>query len=213
MRCGRCRTTWFAATSSRGISVSRSSSGAASIAQAAYVGSRQVKIKQRFDLNAGQVLGAGAAGPALLHQIRPYDGHRTADAGRAQQVRFAAGYVCSGAWPRVSRSILRTRFRRRIGICCDDLSDGFPRSRFRSTFKLNRAVMPTTARTISPRRSSPNCRLAEGSSGRPAASAAKAAGRLAVERPDCRILGTPFTVSAPGTSLNAARATPSAPTW
>ena len=32
------------------------------IAQAAYVGSRQVKITQRFDLNAGQVLGAGTAG-------------------------------------------------------------------------------------------------------------------------------------------------------
>ena len=32
------------------------------IAQAAYVGSRQLKINQRFDLNAGQVLGAGTAG-------------------------------------------------------------------------------------------------------------------------------------------------------
>ena len=32
------------------------------MAQAAYVGSRQVKINQRLDLNAGQVLGAGTAG-------------------------------------------------------------------------------------------------------------------------------------------------------
>ena len=32
------------------------------MAQAAYVGSRQLKINQRLDLNAGQVLGAGTAG-------------------------------------------------------------------------------------------------------------------------------------------------------
>ena len=31
-------------------------------AQAAYVGSRQIKINERLDLNAGQVLGAGTAG-------------------------------------------------------------------------------------------------------------------------------------------------------
>jgi outer membrane receptor protein involved in Fe transport len=111
------------------------------LAQAAYVGSRQVKITQRFDLNAGQVLGAGVAGQPYFAKfgrttatelLTPV-GHNTYDSLQTSlQRRFARG---------VSINMTYT-FSKALGICCDDLSDGPPSIQIPQYFKLGRAVMP-----------------------------------------------------------------------
>jgi hypothetical protein len=111
------------------------------IAQAAYVGSRQLKINQRLDLNAGQVLGAGTAGQPyfvkfgrttateLLTPVghNKYDSLQTSLARRmAQGVSVNFNYTFSKA----------------LGICCDDLADGYPSIQIPQYMNLNRAVMP-----------------------------------------------------------------------
>ena len=60
-----------------------------------------------------------------------------------------------------------------------------------------------TARTISTRRSSRNCRSAKGRSGRPAERRAKLLGGWQVNGLIAAYSGQPFTVTAAGTSLNA----------
>ena len=111
------------------------------VAQAAYVGSRQVHITQRFDLNAGQVLGIGTAGQPyftkfgrttateLLTAIgdNSYNSLQT-----TLQRRFTKGYQFN----------LSYTYSKTIGICCDDLSDSPPQIQIPQYFKLNRAVMP-----------------------------------------------------------------------
>lgn len=94
------------------------------LAQAAYIGARQLKISQTLDLNAGQVFGAGAAGQpffsrfgrtvqtALLTPVgrNQYDSLQTKIQRRFGGVQFNAAYTFSKA----------------IGICCDELSDSLP---------------------------------------------------------------------------------------
>ena len=95
-------------------------------AQAGYVASRQIHINQIFNLNAGQVLGAGAAGQPFNQKfgrtaetslLGPV-GTNKYDSLQATLVRrFANGVQLNMAytWSKV------------IGICCDELSDGSPR--------------------------------------------------------------------------------------
>src|SRR5262245_56176031 len=95
------------------------------IAQAGYIGTRQLKISQTLDLNAGQVLGAGTAGQpffakfgrtvqtALLTPV----GRNQYDALQAKlQRRFSDGIQINAAYT----------FSKAIGICCDELSDSLP---------------------------------------------------------------------------------------
>lgn len=111
------------------------------VAQAAYVASRQVKISQRFDLNAGQVLGAGSAGQPYFTKfgrttatelLTPI-GHNKYDSLQASlQRRLSKGFAMN----------LVYTFSKTVGICCDDLSDGTPQIQIPSYFNLNRSLMP-----------------------------------------------------------------------
>jgi hypothetical protein len=111
------------------------------VAQAAYVASRQVKISQRFDLNAGQVLGAGSAGQPYFSRfgrttatelLTPI-GHNKYDSLQASlQRRLSRG---------VAFNIVYT-LSKTVGICCDDLSDGPPQIQIPAFFNLNRSLMP-----------------------------------------------------------------------
>jgi Outer membrane receptor proteins, mostly Fe transport len=111
------------------------------MAQAAYVGSRQLKINQRLDLNAGQVLGAGTAGQPYFAKfgrttatelLTPI-GHNKYDSLQTSlQRRMAQG---------VSMNFNYT-FSKALGICCDDLADGYPSIQIPQSMNLNRAVMP-----------------------------------------------------------------------
>jgi hypothetical protein len=171
-------------------------------AQAAYVGSRQVKINQRFDLNAGQVPGAGAAGQpyntkfgrtAATELLTPI-GHNTYDSLQASVQRRLAGGVALN---------LAYTFSKAMGICCDDLSDGPPAIQIPQYFKLNRAVMPyDRTHNLS---ASFIAELPFGKGKRWAASGlrSKLAGGWQFNGLIAAYSGTPFTVTASATSLNA----------
>jgi hypothetical protein len=110
-------------------------------AQAAYVGSRQIKINERLDLNAGQVLGAGTAGQPYFTKfgrttttelLTPV-GHNKYDSLQTTlQKRMSAGISVN----------FNYTFSKALGICCDDLSDGYPSIQIPQYMNLNRAVMP-----------------------------------------------------------------------
>lgn len=109
--------------------------------QAGYVASRQVKINQILNLNAGQVLGAGTAGQPFFQKfgrvaetalLGPV-GHNKYDSLQTTLTkRFSNGYQVNVVytWSKV------------IGICCDELSDNPPRVQALNYFYLNRALMP-----------------------------------------------------------------------
>ena len=111
------------------------------VAQAAYVGSHQVHITQRLDLNAGQVLGAGQAGQPYFVKfgrttatelLTPVGDNHYESLQSTLQRRFAKGYQLN----------LSYTFSKTIGVCCDDLSDSPPQIEIPQYFKLNRALMP-----------------------------------------------------------------------
>jgi outer membrane receptor protein involved in Fe transport len=109
--------------------------------QAGYVGSRQIHINQIFNLNAGQVLGAGATGQpfnqkfgrtANTELLGPVGTNKYDSLQTSLSRRFSKGYQVNVVytWSKV------------IGICCDELSDNPPRVQTVSYFSLNRALMP-----------------------------------------------------------------------
>jgi outer membrane receptor protein involved in Fe transport len=109
--------------------------------QAGYVATRQREINQIMDANAGQVIGAGNAGRPLFQTFG-----RTA----------ATGILSNPGW--IDYDSLQTALTRRManglqatiaytwsktfGICCDTLSDNAPRVQALEYFDLNEARMP-----------------------------------------------------------------------
>ena len=111
------------------------------MAQAAYVGSRQIKINQRLDLNAGQVLGAGTAGQPYFAKF----GRTTATELLTPVGHNKYDSLQTTLQKRLSKGIsvnLNYTFSKSLGICCDDLSDGYPSIQIPQYMRLNRAVMP-----------------------------------------------------------------------
>lgn len=111
------------------------------MAQAAYVGSRQLKINQRLDLNAGQVLGAGTAGQPYFVKF----GRTTATELLTPVGHNKYDSLQTSMQRRMSKGIsvnLNYTFSKALGICCDDLADGYPSIQIPQYMNLNRAVMP-----------------------------------------------------------------------
>src|SRR5215471_4891183 len=111
------------------------------MAQAAYVGSRQLKINERLDLNAGQVLGAGTAGQPYFVQF----GRTTATELLTPVGHNKYDSLQMSLQRRMSRGVsvnFNYTFSKALGICCDDLSDGYPSIQIPEYMRLNRAVMP-----------------------------------------------------------------------
>ena len=172
------------------------------VAQAAYVGTRQIKINQRFNLNAGQVLGQGIAGQPYYQkfgrtsatEILTPIGHNKYDSLQTNlQKRFSNGFSLNMSYT----------FSKALGICCDDLADSPPSIQIPAYFSLNRAVMPydrthnfTSAFVYE---------LPFGK-GKPMLSSgmwSKLAGGWQVNGLLAAYSGTPFTVTAAANSLNA----------
>jgi hypothetical protein len=161
------------------------------IGQASYVGSRQIKIVQRFDLNAGQIPGAGVAGQPFFAKfgrttatelLTPIGRNNYDSLQATLQRRMAHGVTVNLAytWSKV------------IGICCDDLSDGYPRVLALQYMALNRAIMPydrTHNFTTSFVAEFP---FGKGKKWASERRGGKAAGRMAGEWPACLILGAAF---------------------
>ena len=109
--------------------------------QAGYVATRQIHINQILNLNAGQILGLGAAGQpfnrkfgrtANTELLGPVGTNKYDSLQTALKRRFSNGFQMdvSYTWSKV------------IGICCDELSDNPPRVQALDFFYLNRALMP-----------------------------------------------------------------------
>src|SRR5260370_6735539 len=172
------------------------------IAEAAYVGSRQLKIVQRLDLNAGQVPGAGVNGQpsfpkfgrTTATELLTPVGHNHYDGLQSTlQRRMARGVTVNVSYT----------FSKVIGICCDDLSDGYPQIQIPQYIKLNRALM-SYDRTHN-FNTSFVAELPFGKGKKWASSGApgKLLGGWQGKGLIAAYSGQPFTVTAAGTSLNA----------
>jgi hypothetical protein len=112
------------------------------VARSGYVGTRGVDIPGQFNVNAGQVLGAGTAGQpynqlfgttAAISLFTPVN-HTHYDALQNTVSR------------RISKSallVVNYTYSKTLGICCDDLSSGAPAIEIPQYMRLARAVEPT----------------------------------------------------------------------
>jgi hypothetical protein len=117
------------------------------VAQAGYVGTRQVHQQYEININNGNVLGAGTAGEALNREFgrtattnffEPF-GHAHYDALQATLVRrFKGGYQVSAnySWSKA------------ISLCCADSEDAGPQIPIPGDQLLNRAVNPYDRKQI-----------------------------------------------------------------
>jgi hypothetical protein len=172
------------------------------VAQAAYVGTRQVKISQRFNLNAGQVLGAGTAGQPFFAkfgrtsatEILTPVGHNKYDSLQTSlQRRFAQGLSINMSYT----------WSKAMGICCDDLSDSPPSIQIPQYFHLNRAIMPYDRTHNFTSSFTYELPFGRGKRYLTSGFASKLAGGWQVNGLLAAYSGSPFSVSASGTSLNA----------
>ncbi len=117
------------------------------VAQAGYVGTRQVHQQYEININNGNVLGAGTAGEALnkafgrtatTNFFEPF-GHAHYDALQATlNRRFQGGYqlAASYSWSKA------------INLCCADSEDAGPQIQIPADAELNRAVEPFDRKQI-----------------------------------------------------------------
>jgi hypothetical protein len=170
--------------------------------QAGYIGTRQRNINQILNLNAGQVIGAGDAGRPYFARYR-----RTAETGLLTNVgwndydalqtslqrRFLQGLQVNVAYT----------WSRAFGICCDNLADNPPQVQAMDYFKLNEATLSFDrphnfqASLIAELPFGHDKRFLNGGG----ALSAIAGGWQATALLSA-YSGTPFSVSAAGTSLN-----------
>jgi hypothetical protein len=171
-------------------------------AQAAYVGTRQVHISQRLNLNAGQVLGAGPAGqPFNMRFGRTADtelltpvGHNVYDGLQATlQRRFANGFQLNVAYT----------FSKAIGLCCDDLSDSPPPIQIAQYRRLARALLPSDRTHVFSSTVVAQLPFGDGKRWLQTGPLSKLAGGWQANTLISAYSGLPFTVTASATSLNA----------
>lgn len=172
------------------------------LAQAGYIGTRQLKISQILDLNAGQVLGAGTAGQPFFSRF-----------GRTVQTGLL-GPVSNNVYDALQTKLQRRlsngiqfnaayTFSKALGICCDELSDNPPAIQIPSLLYLARSLMPydrthnfnTTVVAELP--------FGKGKRWAQEGVAAALAGGWSINGLFTSYSGRPFSVSAAGTSLNA----------
>jgi hypothetical protein len=166
-----------------------------------YVGSRQVKILQIFNLNFGQIGQGQASGEYFRRFGRTTEtaimsplGHNQYDSLQAHlERRFSKGLQVTVAYT----------WSKAIGVCCDDLSDNPPQILLPQAFHLNRAVLPfdrTHSLVSSVVLELP---FGAGKSWAKEGIASKLLGGWQTNALFSSYSGRPFTVSAASTSLNA----------
>jgi hypothetical protein len=172
------------------------------IGQAGYVGSRQEKILQTEDRNAGQIPGAGRNGQPLFVKFGRtagssvignfgknwYDGlQATLSRGFANGIQMNASYTFSKA----------------IGYCCDDLSDKNQAIQIPEYRYLNKALKGHDRTHVFTLSTVAELPFGAGRRFLTSGPAAKILGDWQVNALFVSYSGTPFSVSASGTSLNA----------
>jgi outer membrane receptor protein involved in Fe transport len=109
--------------------------------QAGYVATRQRDINQILDANAGQVIGAGNNGRPFFQRFR-----RTADVGILANPGWSDyDSLQTSLTRRMANGIqanIAYTWSKAFGICCDTLSDGAPRVQALDYFDLNEAILP-----------------------------------------------------------------------
>jgi hypothetical protein len=172
------------------------------IGQAGYVGSRQKKILQTLNLNAGQIPGAGRDGQPYFQKFgrtadsniignfgdNSYDSlQSTLVRGFANGVQFNASYTWSKA----------------IGQCCDDLSDKNQAIQIPAYMYLNRSLTGYDRTHVFTFSTVAELPFGEGKRFATTGFPSKMLGNWQVNALVTAYSGTPFSVSAAGTSLNA----------
>ena len=170
--------------------------------QIGYVGTRQRDINQILNINAGQVIGAGDAGRPYFARFR-----RTAETGLLTNVGWNDyDALQMSLQRRLSRGLqanLAYTWSRAFGICCDNLSDNPPQVQAMDYFKLNEATLSFDrphnfqASVIAELPFGPGKRFLN----QPGA-LSSIAGSWQVNALFSAYSGTPFNVTAAGTSLN-----------
>jgi hypothetical protein len=172
------------------------------IGQAGYVGSRQKKILQTLNLNAGQVPGAGRDAQPYFQKFgrtadsniignfgdNSYDSlQSTLVRGFANGVQFNASYTWSKA----------------IGQCCDDLSDKNQAIQIPAYMHLNRSLTGYDRTHVFTFSTVSELPFGEGKPFVTTGLGSKLLGNWQVNALVTAYSGTPFSVSAAATSLNA----------
>jgi hypothetical protein len=170
--------------------------------QVGYVGTRQREINQILNINAGQIPGLGDAGRPYFQQFR-----RTAETGLLTNVgwndydalqaslqrRFSQGYQMNVAYT----------WSRAFGICCDNLADNPPQVQAMDFFHLNEATLSFDRPHNFQASFIAELPFGEGKRFLNSGGALSAiAGGWQVNGLISVYSGTPFTVTAAGTSLN-----------
>src|SRR5262249_18299179 len=167
-----------------------------------YIGTRQLKISQILDLNAGQVLGAGTAGqPYFVKFGRTVQTGVLGPVGRNQydalqtklQRRFRTGIQFYTGYT----------FSKAIGICCDELGDNPPMIQIPSLLYLTRALEPFDRPHNFNATVVAELPFGKGKRWVNEGPLAHLAGGWSINGLLTAYSGRPFSVSASGTSLNA----------
>jgi Carboxypeptidase regulatory-like domain/TonB-dependent Receptor Plug Domain len=172
------------------------------LAQVGYVGTLTVDSHTRYDVNHGDVPGLGAAGEALnvkygitsqMFEVLPLE-HMNYKSFQAQiqkrfenGLQFMAGYTLS----------------RWMGICCDEQGDDNMRILIPKYFDLNRALMPDDRTHNFEMSAIYELPFGKGKQYANTGAASTIAGGWQTNWTLSRYSGTPFTVNAPGDTLNA----------
>jgi hypothetical protein len=172
------------------------------IGQVGYVGSRQEKILQTEDLNAGQVPGAGRNGQPLFVKFgRTANSSTIGNFGKnwydALQATLTRGFA-NGVQVNASYT-----WSKAIGYCCDDLSDKNQAIQIPAFRHLNKALKGHDRTHVFTLSSVAELPFGTGRRFLTSGPAAKIFGDWQVNGLVAIYSGTPFSVSASGTSLNA----------
>jgi hypothetical protein len=169
--------------------------------QAAYVGSRQVSVPQFLNLNVGQVGGGNASEPFFtrngnvgLNLITPLN-HTHYDSLQTNlSRRFASGYQFGVSYT----------FSKATAICCDELADKIAFIQLPQFFSLNRTLAPYDRTHVFSATAVVELPFGKGKKwlNEPGPAAAVLGG-WQVASIFSAYSGTPFNVTASGTSLNA----------
>jgi len=170
-------------------------------AQAAYVAARQVNVPQFLNLNVGQIAGGNASefyftrnGNASLNSIIPVN-HTHYDSLQTNLARrFAGGYAVGATYT----------WSKATAICCDELADKNPAIQLPQFFGLNRALAPYDRTHVFSATAAVELPFGKGKRWLNEAGIASAVlGGWQVNALFSAYSGTPFNVTASGTSLNA----------
>jgi hypothetical protein len=169
-------------------------------AQAGYVGTLTIHQHTRYNINYGQVGGGSASQPFFglgitgsMNDILPYETMHYNSLQSSLQRRFANGFLFQAAYTRSKQ----------IGTCCDDSGDGGPAIPIPQYANLNRALMGADRPNNLRMTGIYQLPFGKGKGMLSSGVGSKILGGWQMNGAFSAYSGSPFSVSASGTSLNA----------